>query len=130
MPKADDYNIPMPDLLERLNAEPTAWVPGQDECPDTLVCLMLERTSGTSDYGSYPLYEVIDNKGNYWTIHAFHTSLASQLNTVRMGSVVGIRKLEKLKLESGRDFVKYRVVTVREPDQIPPKKDEYKEEPF
>lgn len=125
-----EYDIPVPDLLERLNAEPIAWVPGRDECPDTLVCLLLERQTGNGSFGSYPLYEVIDNKGNYWTIHAFHTALANQLATVKMGSVVGIRQLEKMTLESGRDFVKYRVVVVREPASEPPKKDEYKEEPF
>lgn len=125
----DPTDIKVPDLFDRLNADPKAWIPGEKDCPEILIAMLLEVKEAVSTYGPYPLYEVVDAEGTIWMIHAFHASLAKELGQHQMGTIVGIKRGEKTETANGQPLVPYRVVAIATKEE-PAKKADYIEEPF
>lgn len=101
-------------MEERMNApDPEGWRP---EAGDVVIGVVDEVTSREGDYGLYPLIIVEKSDGEFIAVHAFHTVLRNEIESLQpsVGDDIGIKYLGQQEpkggLKKGQDpFHMYRV---------------------
>ena len=91
-------------LEERLESFAEAWKPNPG---DTLIGVVVDIDSRTTEYGTYPIVTIRDDDGAEFAVHAFHTVLRNEFakRPPRLGERLGIKYLGK----SDRGYEGYRV---------------------
>lgn len=78
-------------MEERLNApDPEGWRP---EAGDLLIGTVDEVSSREGDFGPYPLIIVEKSDGSYVAVHAFHSVLRNEIESLQpsIGDEIGIK---------------------------------------
>jgi hypothetical protein len=102
-------------LADRLAGNSEAWRPADnDDHPNPVVGTVVEVTTGTGDYGDYPLIFVQDEDGNEWRVHCFGSVLQSRIAALKPepGDEIGIKYLgeEPAKAFPGKNYKNFKVV--------------------
>lgn len=88
-------------LKDRLEGNSEAWRPDDETLghPNPLTGWVTEVTTGTGDFGEYPLLFVLDDDKNEWRVHGFGTVLKSRIAELKPepGDEIGIRFLGLVK---------------------------------
>lgn len=80
-------------MEERMNApDPEGWRP---EVGDVVIGEIDEVTTGNGDFGEYPLLIIEKGDGSYVAVHAFHSVLKNELNSLApsVGDTIGVKYL-------------------------------------
>jgi len=84
-----------------------AWMPRVN---DVLEGRVVQITTGTSEYGDYPIIEIEQENGERRAFHAFHTAARSQLRRVKpaVDDTLGIKYLGRKRSKNApRGFSAY-----------------------
>jgi hypothetical protein len=74
--------------LSPSSTAPKSWRPDQGD-PNPLVGKLADVTTASSNYGEYPLAEIIDDQDVAWAFHAFRSIAKAEI--VRLGPELGDR---------------------------------------
>lgn len=84
-------------IKDRLDGNSEAWRPDdpKKEHPNPLYGKVVEVTTGTGDYGEYPLLFCLDENGDEWRVHCFNSVLKSRIAELRpeVGDEIGLKYL-------------------------------------
>lgn len=102
-------------LADRLEGNSEAWRPDDDKLkhPNPLVGKVMEVTTGTGDFGDYPLLFVLDENGDEWRVHGFGTVLKSRIAELKPepGDEIGLKYLGTQKAKGfDTPYKNYKVV--------------------
>jgi hypothetical protein len=109
-------------IADRLGGNSAAWRPADNKTnkpphPNPLVGKVVEVTTGTGDYGPYPLLFVLDEKGDEWRVHGFGSVLQSRIAELKPapGDEIGIKYLgeEPAKAFPGKTYKNFKIVLER-----------------
>lgn len=88
-------------MEERMNApDPEGWRP---EVGDVVIGTIDEVTTGNGDFGEYPLLIIEKADGEFIAVHAFHSVLRNEIESLQPseGDEIGVKYLGKKEPKGG-----------------------------